>query len=201
MVSVPRAIGFLFPAAIPLSSYVVSDDGTGPKITYWSPSLGKQPTQAELDAVTQEQVDAARKVPGFDIRTIEGCKKLISAIRYENETAGIEIEGQQFSTERDEIGHWYPRFSNAWGWLNNDPVSRKGNPGGIYPYKPKKGKPVILTPEQVIRAYDRVAFYINSCFGVESYLYGLLDAGTPVEQVTGMLTQVWPTRQYLWNEE
>jgi len=56
------AIEVLYPSAIFAigGSVQLSDDGTGPKITYWSPLLGPQPTQAELDSVTQEQVDTAR---------------------------------------------------------------------------------------------------------------------------------------------
>lgn len=42
--------------ASPLSNFYVDNE----VIQWWSPSLGKQPTQAELDAVTQEQVDTAR---------------------------------------------------------------------------------------------------------------------------------------------
>lgn len=60
MVTIPDALSVLFPAAAPLRDYVVSDDGSGAVITYWSESLGTQPTPAELAAVTAEQVAAAR---------------------------------------------------------------------------------------------------------------------------------------------
>jgi len=60
MVTKAEAIAVLFPNAISLVDYVVADEGRGQFIAKWNPLLGKQPTQAELDAVTQVQVDAAK---------------------------------------------------------------------------------------------------------------------------------------------
>ena len=58
MVTTQEALQVLYPAYIfgPASRLQASDR----EITRWDPSLGKQPTQAELDAVTQVQVDAAK---------------------------------------------------------------------------------------------------------------------------------------------
>lgn len=55
MVTIPQAISVLYPAAIPLNDYVVSDG----VIVFWNSALGTQPTAAQLAAVTQAQVDAA----------------------------------------------------------------------------------------------------------------------------------------------
>jgi len=60
MVTNAEAIAVLFPNAISLVDYVVADEGKGPFISKWNSALGKQPTQAELDAVTQVQVDAGK---------------------------------------------------------------------------------------------------------------------------------------------
>ncbi len=60
MASLSEAIETLFPLAVNDVNFKVSDDGTGPRITYWEDSLGPLPTSAQLNAVTQEQVDAAK---------------------------------------------------------------------------------------------------------------------------------------------
>lgn len=56
MVTTPEAINALFPSAVSFKDYRVMDAA----IIYWNPALGSQPTQAQLDAVTQAQVDAAK---------------------------------------------------------------------------------------------------------------------------------------------
>ena len=62
MVTLSDAVQTLYPTAS-LSDYAISDDGSGPQIVQWNAAaLGPQPTQAQLDAVTQAQVDAARAV-------------------------------------------------------------------------------------------------------------------------------------------
>ena len=61
MVIIADALATLYPDASPLRDYVMADSGFGPQITYWdTATLGPQPTQAQLDAVTQAQVDAAK---------------------------------------------------------------------------------------------------------------------------------------------
>lgn len=62
MASLSEAIETLFPLAVNDVNFKVSDDGTGPRITYWEDSLGPLPTSAQLNAVTQEQVDVAKDV-------------------------------------------------------------------------------------------------------------------------------------------
>lgn len=59
MVNLAQKISFLFPNAVSLVDFAVSNDGTGEVISFWSPALGAQPSQATLDAVTQAQIDAA----------------------------------------------------------------------------------------------------------------------------------------------
>jgi hypothetical protein len=60
VVTTADALTVLYPAAVPLVDYVVADAGAGPAITFWSATLGPQPTPAQLDAVTDQQVTAAR---------------------------------------------------------------------------------------------------------------------------------------------
>lgn len=59
MVTLADALSVLLPDAVPLRDYVVSDDGSGAVISAWN-LADPQPTQAEIDAVTAEQVQAAR---------------------------------------------------------------------------------------------------------------------------------------------
>lgn len=57
MVALPDAISVLVPSADFLTTVHLAETG----ITYWDTvALGPQPTQAQLDAVTQAQVDLAR---------------------------------------------------------------------------------------------------------------------------------------------
>lgn len=59
MVTLADALSVLYPAAEPLRDYTLVDDGTGPRIVAWN-LPAPQPTQAELDAVTEQQVVAVR---------------------------------------------------------------------------------------------------------------------------------------------
>ena len=60
MVGIAEAIFALYPnQGIERRVIVISIDGVE-SIKSWDDALGPQPTQAELDAVTQEQVDTAR---------------------------------------------------------------------------------------------------------------------------------------------
>ena len=194
MVMLNDSLLVLFPGAKVFRDFIVGDNA----IQFWNPALGTQPTSEQLAAVTQEQVERAKLVPGVDTSTVAGAKQLITARRYQVEVAGISIEGQQISSERDEIGHWYPRFANAYGYINNDPFALAANPTGEYPYKPKSGAPVIFTATQVIRAYQCLSWYINTCFGVEKYLFDLLDADTPVANVLAAMDAAWPQREFTW---
>jgi len=56
-------IGSLSPAQGGTADVVLAGNGSGDSsILYWNAALGPQPTQAQLDAVTQAQVDAAKAV-------------------------------------------------------------------------------------------------------------------------------------------
>ncbi len=56
---VAQKIAYLFPNAVPLKDYEVRDNGSGAFIYYWNPAVGTQPTQQQLDAVTQGMLDTA----------------------------------------------------------------------------------------------------------------------------------------------
>ena len=56
MVMTADALLVLFPAAVPSADYMLAEDIIG----QWNPAIGPQPTQAQLAAVTQAQVDAAK---------------------------------------------------------------------------------------------------------------------------------------------
>ena len=60
MVNHADAIAVLYPNINMVRDFVLTDEGNGPFISYWSESLGPQPTAEQLAAVTQEQVDAAK---------------------------------------------------------------------------------------------------------------------------------------------
>ncbi len=136
-----------------------------------------------------------------DLTTAEGVKLFISQQRYSFETGGITIEGQGVSTERDEIGHWFPRYYDAMQWLANDPVVRAINPAGDYPYKPKRGEPTVLSAAQAVRAYHCMAWFVNACFAVETQLYAAVSADNAdlaaIVELAGDPT-TWPQRHFLW---
>lgn len=54
------AISVLFPQARPLIDFELAETKGQVKIVFWNPSLGTQPTQTELDAVTDTKVKAAK---------------------------------------------------------------------------------------------------------------------------------------------
>lgn len=63
MVELALAIGYLYPDAVPLDDFVVSDwnDGQGARIISWNEAkLGPQPSIEQLAAVTSSQVNAWR---------------------------------------------------------------------------------------------------------------------------------------------
>ncbi len=152
---------------------------------------------AERDALAAE-LDAIKNPPGPDLTSIEGAKTYISGERFKRETGGISIEGQVISTERDETGHWIGRFFDARAWLAGDEMARGINPTGMYPYKPKRGEPVTLSAQQVVRAYLCMAWYINACFAVEDFLYQQLKARIPIETVLAAEPDAWPSNQFKW---
>ncbi len=163
--------------------FIAVQEGSGVRVDWYAQS--PMPTEAEIDAIG-EQLPVIR------------AKQRISAARYAQEIAGISIEGQPISSERDEIGHWYPRFANAYGILNNDPFALASNPTKEFPYKPKNGRPTILTAQQVVRAYQCLSWYVNTCFGIEKALFDMLDAGTPIEAVLDAMPSQWPQREFTW---
>lgn len=77
MTSIVEKIVHMQPSAAPLVEFSVQDksDGLGPFIARWDESLGPQPTDGELKAVTQEQVDASKRD-----RQIEAAKARVDAI-------------------------------------------------------------------------------------------------------------------------
>lgn len=64
----------LFPASVPVRDWSVATIEGVPVITYWNPALGAQPTQAQLDTVTQADIDNAAA-----LRLYSRAKALITA--------------------------------------------------------------------------------------------------------------------------
>jgi hypothetical protein len=175
--TVAQNVLYLHPNAIPLMDFVWNDG----VITDWNTAkLGPQPTPEQLAAVAP-QVEAAQ------------AKVKLSSLRYQKETGGISIEGQRISSERDEIGHWYPRFADAYAYLQGE---RSTNPTGQYPYKPKNGDPVIFTAGQAVRAYQCLAWYVNSCFATEATGVYMLSQGMKLDDVLAQLE--WPQTEFTW---
>lgn len=142
------------------------------------------------------QLEALLHPPGPDLNSRDGVRQFVSNARYVAETGGIYVGEQFISTERDEIGHWFPRFYNALMWLQGDPRIRAVNPDGHYPFKPKDHPPTVLTAEQVLRAYECMAWYINACFAAEAVLYGRLDANEPLDVIVTETATAWPSKQF-----
>lgn len=176
MVTTVDKLLFLFPSAQPFRDFAVDETGS---VIWWNLEA-PQPTIEELDSVG----------PLVNSRN---AKQALSTLRYDKETQGISIEGQRISSERDEIGHWYPRFASAYAYLQGDAST---NPTGQYPYKPKDGDPVILTAAQSVRAYQCLAWYINACFATEAIGVAMLAQGIPLTQILAALQ--WPQTTFTW---
>ncbi len=155
---------------------------------------------AQRDAMAAE-LDAIKNPPGPNLGTVAGVKALITNQRYAIETGGITIDGQVITTERDEIGHWFPRYYDAVQWINEDKTARAINPAGVYPYKPKRGDPTALTAAQVVRAYQCMAWFVNACFATETELYSMASAeGADLAELVAAASDVatWPQTQFTW---
>lgn len=152
------------------------------------------------EVATEEQRAAAQTIVDNWNEPLESVKARITSIRYEKEIAGISIEGQSISSDRDEIGHWYPRFANAYGILTSDPFALAANPTGEFPYKPKRGTGAIFNAAQMVRAYQCLSWYINTCFATEIQLHAMLGTGTTVAEMNAILDAgaVWPQREFTW---
>lgn len=176
MVTMYDFIRSVYPNAILAVDYLLRDDGNGPFVSYWSESLGTQPTQEKIDALrpTLERI---------------ALKNKIAKLRWDHETQGITIGDQPVSTLREEMPVWQGMLLD----MTLQPGVRTE-----YEYKPRNGANVVLTVEQVQRCYQCFAWYVSACFATERYLYGLIDAGTPLEQVEAMLDSVWPQTEFEW---
>jgi hypothetical protein len=120
---------------------------------------------------------------------IREIKDKITQLRWDHETQGITIGTQPVSTLREEMPVWQGMLLD----MTLQPGVRTA-----YEYKPRNGANVVLTVQQVQRCYQCFAWYVSACFATERYLYGLIDAGTPIEQVEAMLETVWPQTQFDW---
>lgn len=161
-------------------------------------TIVSQATQIEQ---LRAQLDVLLNPPGPDLNTIGGVKQYLSTVRFNRETGGLSIEGQSISTERDEIGHWFPRYYDASQWLAGEATVRAINPDGIYPYKPKHGQPTVLSAAQVVRAYHCLAWYINACFATETQFYQTIEAGNlNLQTIVEHINQAsnWPQTQFTW---
>lgn len=183
---------------------LLSDDHSAVVIDRDSLSSQLAAVTAERDAHAQRiielegQLDYLLNPPGPDLTTRDGVRQYVSNARYVAETGGITVGNQFVSTERDEIGHWFPRFYNALMWIQGDPRIRAVNPNGHYPFKPKGHPPTVLTAEQVLRAYECMAWYINACFAAEAMLYARLDANEPLDVIVTDTPTSWPSNQFSW---
>lgn len=157
-------------------------------------------THAQRIAELESQLDALLP-PGPDLTTRDGVRQFVSNARYVAETGGIYLGDQFISTERDEIGHWFPRFYNALMWINGDGRIRAGNPDGLYPFKPKGHAPTVLSAEQVLRAYECLAWFINACFAAEAVLYGRLEANEPLDVIVTATETAWPSNHFTWEPQ
>lgn len=154
---------------------------------------------SERDQLAAE-LNLLKNPPGPNLQTADGVRQLISARRYAIETAGIVLGSQFISTERDEIGHWFPRFYNAVLWLQGDARLRAANPLGHYPFKPKNFAPTVLIADQVVRVYECMAWFINECFAREAELWARVDAGERFDIIVDAVNNpaTWPANTFDW---
>ncbi len=158
------------------------------------------PLNAQIEQL-QAQIDQLLNPPGPDLSTIAGVKQYLASKRYDREVMGIFVGDQFVSTNRDELAHWFARFWDAFQLLNGLP---NGNPTGMYPYKPRGGSEVaVLTSQQVVRAYNCLAWYVNACIATEGELIKAIDNDTPLPNVVALIDadQTWPQRQFTWQPQ
>jgi len=149
-------------------------------------------TEEEADAWVAEQLANGwqpEPIVVIEPSPTELLKARISDMRWQRETAGVTIGTQPVSTLREEMPVWQ-------GMLLD--ITLQPGVRSEYEYKPRNGANVVLTPQQVQRCYQCFAWYVSECFSTERYLCGLIDAGTPLEQVEAMLNTVWPQTQFDW---
>lgn len=129
---VVEAIKLLYPNAKVGVDFTVRDNGNGAFVSYWSESLGPQPTTEQIDALEPLLEKIA-------------LKNKIAAMRWDRETAGITIGTQPVSTLREEMPVWQ-------GMLLD--VTLQPGVRSEYEYKPRNGANVVLTPQQVQRSIN-----------------------------------------------
>jgi hypothetical protein len=175
---------------IPHQDFIVTMSGQDVSLDWISS------TERPSDETIAAWADGSQAMPNGELFSVKMAKDQLSKLRYEKEVSGFTIGTQFISSHRDEIGHWYPRFASAFGFISNDAAAIAANPTGQYPYKPRGGEPVVLTASQVVRAYECLAWYINSCFAVEVQAVAMLTAGMTIEQVLAAIQ--WPQTTFTW---
>ena len=81
MAAIYDAIVYLYPNSIPQDDWQIAQEGQDIVIVKWNPALGSQPTQAQLDAVTQSQIDAAKAA-----KYRNAAKATLAAVKAESAT-------------------------------------------------------------------------------------------------------------------
>lgn len=59
MVGIAAKLHYLYPNANPFFDWSVIDDGKTQRIAKWNDAIGPQPSQKDLDAITDQQVEDA----------------------------------------------------------------------------------------------------------------------------------------------
>ena len=107
--------------------------------------------------------------------TLEELKALktaqIAAARYEEECAGITIQGVEIATDRD-----------SQGLILGAVVQAQTTPDYIVQWKTKSGF-VTLTAEQIIAIATAVRAHVQACFDREAYYLTQIEAATTPEML------------------
>jgi hypothetical protein len=127
--------------------------------------------------------------------TAETLRAEIADLRWQHETAGFSIEGQEVTTFRDERADWTERKLDAKERIED------GDVGFQYPYKPKGGVSfAVFTPIQVLRVCELFKWYVNACFVIEEVFFARIDSGEDLDTIhaDAMNGANWPQRELYW---
>lgn len=155
------------------------------------------------------QIESMLNPPGPDLSTLEGVREYIRAKRYERQIAGFYVGSVYFSTVRDAQGDDALTFgtlaNNAQAWKLGDPTLRALKPNGEFTYTARGRDPVKLTPDQILRAWACMLWYVDECYNAEYQLVQSLRAEgavlSSVVEDTDSIAETWPISQFEWNLE
>ena len=136
------------------------------------------PEWVEVNEYVEAHPEEVELEPAPPEPTLEELKTLkaaqIAAARYEEECAGITIQGVEIATDRD-----------SQGLILGAVVQAQTTPGYTVNWKTKQGF-VTLSAEQIIAIATAVRAHVQACFDREAYYLTQIEAATTPEELEAM---------------